>query len=133
MLQPPAPAPAIATNTTAASATQPGRDDVATLVVRELTRVTTVLNMSDTRPIEHPNWLTSDFADAAEPFRLFGDWFADAVKSEPSNPNAMALATVDAAGLPDVRMVLLKGFDEAGFVFYSNRNSAKGQEIAANP
>lgn len=89
--------------------------------------------MSDTRPIEHPNWLTSDFADAAEPFRLFGDWYADAVKSEPSNPNAMALATVDAAGLPDVRMVLLKGFDAAGFVFYSNRNSAKGQELAGNP
>jgi pyridoxamine 5'-phosphate oxidase len=90
--------------------------------------------MSDTKPIEHPSWLTSgDFADAPEPFRLFADWFADANKSEPANPNAMALATVDAAGLPDVRMVLLKGFDEAGFVFYTNRNSAKGQELAGNP
>ena len=90
--------------------------------------------MSDTTPIEHPNWLTSgDFAEAPEPFRLFADWFADATRSEPSNPNAAALATVDAAGLPNVRMVLLKGFDEAGFVFYSNRNSAKGQELAGNP
>ena len=68
-----------------------------------------------------------------EPFRLFGEWLAEAEKSEPVNPNAMALATVDASGLPDVRMVLLKGFDEAGFVFYSNRNSAKGQELAGNP
>jgi pyridoxamine 5'-phosphate oxidase len=90
--------------------------------------------MSDTTPIEHPNWLTSgDFAEAPEPFRLFADWFADATRSEPSNPNAAALATVDAAGLPNVRMVLLKGFDEAGFVFYSNANSAKGQELAGNP
>jgi pyridoxamine 5'-phosphate oxidase len=90
--------------------------------------------MSDTKPMEHPNWLTSgDFTAAPEPFRLFADWFADATKSEPSNPNAMALATVDAAGLPDVRMVLLKGFDEAGFVFYSNRDSAKGQELTGNP
>lgn len=90
--------------------------------------------MSDTSPIEHPNWLTSrDFAEAAEPIRLFADWYADAGKSEPVNPNAMALATVDESGLPDVRMVLLKGFDEAGFVFYSNRNSAKGRELAANP
>ncbi|MGZ3411461.1 MAG: pyridoxamine 5'-phosphate oxidase [Xanthobacteraceae bacterium] len=90
--------------------------------------------MSDTSPIEHPNWLTSgDFAEAPEPFRLFGEWLAEAEKSEPVNPNAMALATVDASGLPDVRMVLLKGFDVAGFVFYSNRNSAKGQELAGNP
>jgi pyridoxamine 5'-phosphate oxidase len=90
--------------------------------------------MSDTSPIEHPNWLTSgDFAEATEPFRLFGEWLADAEKSEPVNPNAMALATVDATGLPDVRMVLLKGFDEAGFVFYTNCNSAKGQELAGNP
>jgi pyridoxamine 5'-phosphate oxidase len=90
--------------------------------------------MSDTKPIEHSNRLTSgDFADAPEPFRLFGEWLADATRSEPVNPNAMALSTVDADGLPDVRMVLLKGFDEAGFVFYSNRNSAKGHELASNP
>ena len=90
--------------------------------------------MSDTKPIEHSNRLTSsDFADAPEPFRLFGEWLADATKSEPVNPNAMALSTVDADGLPDVRMVLLKGFDAAGFVFYSNRNSAKGRELDDNP
>lgn len=89
--------------------------------------------MSDTTPIEHPNWLTSrDFDQAPEPFRLFAEWYADAQKSEPSNPNAMALATVDAEGLPDVRMVLLKGFDAAGFVFYSNRNSAKGRQLAGD-
>jgi pyridoxamine 5'-phosphate oxidase len=78
--------------------------------------------------------LTSgDFADAEEPFRLFQAWLADAEASEPNDPNAMALATVDADGLPDVRMVLLKGFDETGFKFYTNTESAKGQELAANP
>ena len=90
--------------------------------------------MSDTKPIEHSNRLTSgDFANSPEPFRLFGEWLAEATKSEPVNPNAMALSTVDSDGLPDVRMVLLKGFDEAGFVFYSNRDSAKGRELAGNP
>ena len=90
--------------------------------------------MSDTASIEHPTWLTEgDFTETTEPFRLFARWFADAEKAEPSNPNAMALATVDADGLPDVRMVLLKGFDENGFVFYSNNGSAKGRELAGNP
>ena len=90
--------------------------------------------MSDTASIEHPTWLTEgDFTESTEPFRLFARWFEDATKSEPANPNAMALATVDADGLPDVRMVLLKGFDENGFVFYSNNESAKGREMAANP
>jgi len=90
--------------------------------------------MSDTASIEHPTWLTEgDFTETTEPFHLFAKWFSDAEKSEPNNPNAMALATVDAEGLPDVRMVLLKGFDEAGFVFYSNNESAKGREMAANP
>jgi pyridoxamine 5'-phosphate oxidase len=70
-----------------------------------------------------------DFTLAAEPFNLFGQWLADATKSEPNDPNALALATVDADGLPDVRMVLLKGFDQKGFVFYTNFDSAKGQEI----
>jgi pyridoxamine 5'-phosphate oxidase len=78
--------------------------------------------------------LTSgDFADAEEPFRLFRSWLAEAEASEPNDPNAMALATVDADGLPDVRMVLLKGADEAGFVFYTNTESAKGDELTANP
>jgi pyridoxamine 5'-phosphate oxidase len=90
--------------------------------------------MSDTVPIEHQAGLRSgDFTDADEPLRLFADWFAEAKKTEPSDPEAMALATADADGLPDVRMVLLKGFDERGFVFYSNEESQKGRELAANP
>src|SRR5262249_8742308 len=64
---------------------------------------------------------------------LFAAWFGEATKSEPNDPNAMALATVDANGLPDVRMVLMKGFDAEGFVFYSHIASAKGRELAANP
>jgi len=89
--------------------------------------------MSDTVPIEHPSWLRSgDFTEADEPLRLFAAWFEDAKKSEPNDPEAMALATVDADGLPNVRMVLLKGFDERGFVFYSNEESQKGRELAAN-
>lgn len=74
-----------------------------------------------------------DFTEAAEPFDLFERWFADAEKSEPNDPNAMALSTVDLDGLPDVRMVLLKGFDRDGFVFYTNLESAKGRELATNP
>jgi pyridoxamine 5'-phosphate oxidase len=82
--------------------------------------------------------LNSDFTDAAEPFTLFEDWFAEAQKSEPNDPNAMALATVDSHGLPNVRMVLLKGLDDAGtasrgFIFYTNLGSAKGRELVANP
>ena len=75
---------------------------------------------------------SADFVEAAEPFALFSQWFADAEKSEPNDPNAMALATVDAEGLPDVRMVLLKGLDRRGFVFYTNTQSAKGEELGAN-
>ena len=74
-----------------------------------------------------------DFTEAAEPFRLFAEWLAEAEGSEPNDPNAMSLATVDADGLPDSRMVLLKGFDERGFVFYTNTESAKGVELAATP
>ena len=70
-----------------------------------------------------------DFTEASEPFLLFEQWFADATASEPNDPNAMALATVDSSGLPNVRMVLMKGWDEAGFVFYTNTESAKGREI----
>ncbi|MBB3975870.1 pyridoxamine 5'-phosphate oxidase [Rhizobium azooxidifex] len=72
---------------------------------------------------------TGDFTEESEPFSLFAKWLADAGKSEPNDPNAVALATVDASGLPNVRMVLLKGFDERGFVFYTNFESQKGQEI----
>src|SRR5690242_11244798 len=70
-----------------------------------------------------------DFTAAEEPFRLFAAWMEEATKSEVNDPNGVALATVDPDGLPNVRMVLLKGFDEAGFVFYTNFESAKGKEI----
>jgi pyridoxamine 5'-phosphate oxidase len=90
--------------------------------------------MADTAPIEHPAWLTGgDFTEASEPFRLFDAWFAEAKKSEPNNPDAMTLATVDADGFPNARMVLLKGFDERGFVFYTNVGSVKGGELAQTP
>jgi pyridoxamine 5'-phosphate oxidase len=86
--------------------------------------------MTDAVPIEHPNRLTGgDFTEAAEPFRLFAEWFAEGKRAEPVNPDAMALATVDADGLPNVRMVLLKGFDERGFVFYTNLGSVKAHEL----
>lgn len=73
-----------------------------------------------------------DFTAASEPFALFSAWFEDARRHEPNDPNGMALATSDAAGLPNVRMVLLKDVDAAGFVFYTNYESAKGREILAN-
>jgi pyridoxamine 5'-phosphate oxidase len=76
---------------------------------------------------------SGNFLAAGEPFVLFSQWLGEAEKSEPNDPNAMALATADADGLPDVRMVLLKGLDERGFVFYTNTESAKGNELAANP
>ncbi len=76
---------------------------------------------------------TGDFTEAGEPFALFSAWMAEAASSEPNDPTAMALATVDAEGLPNVRMVLLKGADETGFVFYTNIESNKGLELAANP
>jgi pyridoxamine 5'-phosphate oxidase len=67
-----------------------------------------------------------------DPFALFASWLKDAEASEPNDPNAMALATVDAQGRPNVRMVLLKQADAEGFVFYSNRESAKGGELTAH-
>jgi pyridoxamine 5'-phosphate oxidase len=71
----------------------------------------------------------ADFTEAGEPFALFAAWLAEAEGTEPNDPTAMALATVDASGMPNVRMVLLKGFDERGFVFYTNLESAKGVEL----
>ncbi|WP_298425997.1 pyridoxamine 5'-phosphate oxidase [Rhodoblastus sp.] len=68
---------------------------------------------------------------AHEPFSRFEEWMGEAEKHEINDPNAMCLATVDADGAPNARMVLLKGFDDDGFVFYTNRESAKGQELAA--
>ncbi len=69
------------------------------------------------------------FAERNDPFQIFQEWLTDAGKSEPNDPNAMSLATVDEEGLPNVRMVLLKDADERGFVFYTNYESQKGQEI----
>jgi pyridoxamine 5'-phosphate oxidase len=71
------------------------------------------------------------FTERNDPFGLFAEWIKDAEKSEPNDPNAMALSTVDEEGLPNVRMVLLKDFDAKGFVFYTNYESQKGQEIQA--
>jgi len=89
--------------------------------------------MSDTAPIEHTSWLTSgDFTAADEPFRLFAAWLVEATAAEPRDPTAMTLATVDADGLPNARMVLLKGADERGFVFYTNMDSQKGRELDAH-
>jgi pyridoxamine 5'-phosphate oxidase len=68
-----------------------------------------------------------------EPFALFERWFKEAREKEPNDPNGMALATADASGFPDVRMVLLKDFDTNGFVFFTNAESAKGRQLAENP
>lgn len=72
-------------------------------------------------------------AARSDPFELFQSWMKEAEGAEPSDPNAMALATVGEGGMPNVRMVLLKGADASGFVFYSNAESAKGGELAAHP
>lgn len=76
--------------------------------------------------------MTGDFSGAEEPFRLFGEWLKDAEAKEPNDPNAMAVASVDADGMPDVRMVLLKDWDASGFVFYTNYESRKGEELLAS-
>ena len=77
--------------------------------------------------------MSGNFADIADPIPLFSAWLGEAERSEPEDPNAMALATVDAAGMPDVRMVLLKGHGPDGFVFFTNLESRKGEELGANP
>lgn len=68
-----------------------------------------------------------------DPFALFAKWLSEAEAKELNDPNAMAVATADAQGRPSVRMVLLKGYDTRGFVFYTNLESRKGGELAANP
>lgn len=83
-------------------------------------------------PTAEPPPDDADFFAQNEPFALFEEWMRLAKEKEPNDPNAMALATVDASGAPDVRMVLLKGVDPAGFVFYSNAESAKGVQLGAN-
>jgi pyridoxamine 5'-phosphate oxidase len=89
--------------------------------------------MSDTASMKHPGWLTSsDFTEADEPMRLFAAWMEEATAREPVDPNAMTLATVDAEGMPNARMVLLKDVDERGFVFYTNLDSPKARELRTN-
>jgi pyridoxamine 5'-phosphate oxidase len=68
-----------------------------------------------------------------DPFDLFGDWLAAAERSEPNNPSAMSVATIEPNGRPSSRMVLLRGFDARGFVFYTNLSSRKGAALSANP
>ena len=77
--------------------------------------------------------IPEDFTRAENPVTLFAAWMKEAEATEPNDPNAMALATAGSDGLPDVRVVLLKAFDERGFVFYTNTQSTKGEELAANP
>ncbi len=77
--------------------------------------------------------MSGDLEAPSEPFVLFDEWFALARTKEINDPNAMALATVDAHGLPNVRMVLMKEITPAGVVFYTNTESQKGNEIASNP
>jgi pyridoxamine 5'-phosphate oxidase len=88
--------------------------------------------MSQPGPIEHPSWLTSgDFTQAEEPFVLFSAWLKEATASEPRDPTAMTLATIDSDGLPNARIGLLNGVDARGFVFYTNTTCQKGRELGA--
>lgn len=90
--------------------------------------------MTDTPAIQHPDLLRNgDFTEVSEPLALFAGWLEEAARSEPNDPNAMALATAGSDGFPDVRMVLLKGFDEDGFVFFTNLESAKARELRERP
>ena len=77
--------------------------------------------------------LNKCFLDLDNPFELFHEWFEQAKKKELNDPNALALGTATRDGVPSVRMVLLKGFDKDGFIFYTNLNSQKGNEIKKNP
>lgn len=79
----------------------------------------------------HTGTEDGELAVTNDPFALFAMWMNEAETAEPNDPNAMALATVDREGLPNVRMVLLKGIDAGGFVFYTNEESQKGEELAA--
>src|SRR3954469_21108427 len=77
--------------------------------------------------------MSMEILRSQDPISIFQNWFQEAEKSEPNDPEAMALATVGKDGQPSVRMVLLKGVSEQGFVFYTNMESRKGQELAINP
>ncbi|WP_375262279.1 pyridoxamine 5'-phosphate oxidase [Palleronia sp.] len=76
---------------------------------------------------------SSSIPETADPVALFREWMEEAAKSEPNDPNAIALATVDEGGMPNVRVVLLKEIEANAFVFYTNYESAKGQELAGQP
>ena len=77
--------------------------------------------------------INSCFLDLDDPFQLFKEWMEEAKKSEPNDPNAVALATSSKNNIPSVRMVLLKDFNENGFVFYTNLSSQKGNDLKENP
>ena len=89
--------------------------------------------MRDEQVIKHPGALTiGDFTQASDPIALFGQWMAEATAAEPI-ADAASLATVDADGLPNARMVLIKAADDRGFVFYTHVDSVKGRELASRP
>lgn len=90
------------------------------------------MNIQDLRQDYKRGALDEDHADA-DPLKQFGRWWDEALAAEVPEPNAMTLATADAAGKPSARTVLLKGFDDRGFVFFSNYESRKGEELRANP
>jgi len=71
--------------------------------------------------------------EKSDPLALFGEWYEEAAKSEPNDPSAMSVATVGPDGTPSLRMVLLKGYDAEGFVFYTNTESRKGLHLLAQP
>ena len=77
--------------------------------------------------------MAEDFTQREDPVGLFAEWLKEAEAKEPNDANAMSLASVDSTGLPDVRMVLLKGHDARGFVFYTNFGSAKGTQLLEHP
>ena len=77
--------------------------------------------------------LNSCFLDIDDPIHLFHEWMEEAKKTEPNDPNAVSLATSNQNNIPSVRIVLLKGFSKDGFVFYTNLNSQKGNELNENP
>ncbi|MDP9138688.1 MAG: pyridoxamine 5'-phosphate oxidase [Pseudomonadota bacterium] len=83
--------------------------------------------------LPRPEEGAADPSSLRQPLAIFREWYEEACRAEPNDPDAMSLATVDGAGLPNVRMVLLKNFDERGFVFYTNLESQKGVELAASP
>lgn len=75
----------------------------------------------------------NDFTPPPDPLTLFSEWYALAEKHEPSDPNAMALATVNKDGMPSVRIVLLKAYEDGGLTFYTNKESRKGEDLAHHP